>query len=114
MKLNFVSFKPPLMLTSVAYDVGPKCYHVLNWFFISKPDFLEFIWIFSGKNHFKINISCILNPNLTKYIPLSPAHQDLSQKTKGTFQYFQKFQLGFNLIFSEKIIQYSKKIAMQV
>jgi hypothetical protein len=27
---------------------------------------LEFIWIFTGKNHFKINIPHILNPNLTK------------------------------------------------
>jgi hypothetical protein len=26
---------------------------------------LEFIWIFSDRNHFKINISHILNPNLT-------------------------------------------------
>ncbi len=43
----------------------PKCYHVLNWFFLPKPGFLEFIWIFSDRNHFKINISHILNPNLT-------------------------------------------------
>jgi hypothetical protein len=27
---------------------------------------LEFIWVFSGKNHFKINISHFLDPNLTK------------------------------------------------
>jgi hypothetical protein len=27
---------------------------------------LEFIWIFSDRNHFKINISHILNSNLTK------------------------------------------------
>ncbi len=43
-----------------------RCYHVLNWFFLPKPGFLEFIWIFSGRTHFKINISHILNPNLTK------------------------------------------------
>jgi hypothetical protein len=42
-----------------------KCYQVLNWFFLPKPGFLEFIWIFSGRNHFKINMSHILNPNLT-------------------------------------------------
>jgi hypothetical protein len=41
-------------------------------------------------------------------------HQDLSNNTKGTFQFFQNFQLWFNLIFNEKIIQYSKKIASQV
>jgi hypothetical protein len=27
---------------------------------------LEFIWIFSCRNHLKINISHILNPNLIK------------------------------------------------
>ncbi len=43
-----------------------KCYHVLNWFFLPKPGFLEFIWIFSCRNHLKINISHILNPNLIK------------------------------------------------
>jgi hypothetical protein len=52
--------------TSVACAVGPKCYHVLNWFFLPKPDFLEFIWISSSRNYLKINISHILNPNLTK------------------------------------------------
>jgi hypothetical protein len=41
-------------------------------------------------------------------------HQDLSNNTKGTFQLFQNFQLQFNLIFSEKIIQYSKTFALQV
>jgi hypothetical protein len=43
-----------------------KCYHLLYCFFLPKPGFLEFIWIFRGRNHFKINISHILNPNLTK------------------------------------------------
>ncbi len=71
-------------------------------------------WIFSGKNHFKINISHILNPNPTKWIPLHPAHQDLSNKIRGTFQFLRNFQLLFNLIFSEEIIQYSKTFALQV
>jgi hypothetical protein len=34
--------------------------------------------------------------------------------TKGTFQFLQNFQLQFNLIFSEKIIQYSRTFAPQV
>jgi hypothetical protein len=38
-----------------------KCNHVLNWFFLPKLGFLEFIWIFSSKN-----ISYILNPHLAK------------------------------------------------
>ncbi len=82
--------------TSVACCCWPKCYHILNWFFLPKPGFLEFIWIFSRKKHLKINISHILNPNLTKEIPLNPAHQDLSKITKGTFQFLRNFQLRFN------------------
>ncbi len=91
-----------------------KCCHVLNWLFLPKPGFWEFIWIFSSRNKLKINISHILNPNLTKYIPLNPAHQDLSNNTKDTFQCLRNFQLGFNLIFSEEIIQYSRTCAPQV
>jgi hypothetical protein len=91
-----------------------KCYHILNRFFLPKPSFLESIWTFSARNHLKINIPHILNPNLTKYIPLNPAHQDLSNNTKGTFQFLQKFQLRFNLIFSEKIIQSSRTSTLQV
>jgi hypothetical protein len=52
---------------------------------------LKFIWIFSGRNRLKINISHILNPNLTK--SWNPAHQDLSNNTKGTFQFLRNFQL---------------------
>jgi hypothetical protein len=55
-----------------------------------------------------------LNPNLTKKIPLNRGHQDLSNNTKGTFQFLQNFQLQFNLIFNEKIIQYSRTFAPQV
>jgi hypothetical protein len=34
--------------------------------------------------------------------------------TKSTFQFLGKFQLQFNLIFSEEIIEYSKTFASQV
>jgi len=34
------------------------------------------------------------------------SHQDLSNNTKGTFQFLRNVQLQFNLIFSEEIIQY--------
>jgi hypothetical protein len=75
-----------------------ECYQVLNWFFLPKPGCLKFLWIFNSRNHLKINISHILNPNLTKLIPLN--HQDLSNNTKGTIQFLKKFQLQFNLIFN--------------
>jgi len=42
------------------------------------------------------------------------AHQDLSNNTKGTFQFLRNFQLRLNLIFSEEIIQYSRTFALQV
>jgi hypothetical protein len=42
------------------------------------------------------------------------AHQDLSNNTKGTFQFLRNFQLRFTLIFSEEIIQYSRTFALRV
>jgi len=45
---------------------------------------------------------------------IKSSHQDLSNNTKGTFQFFQNFQLQFNLILSEEIIQYSRTFAPQV
>jgi hypothetical protein len=56
----------------------------------------------ASRNHVKIIISHILNPNLTKQIPLSPAHQDLSNNTKVRFQFLQNFQLRFDLISVKK------------
>ncbi len=82
--------------------------------FPSKTWFLEFIWIFSCRNHLKINISHILNLNLAKWFILNPPHQDLSNNTKGTLQFLRNFQLQFNLIFSEEIIQCSRTSTPQV
>jgi len=45
---------------------------------------------------------------------INPAHRGPSKNTKGTFQFLQNFQLQFNLIFSEEIIQYSKTSTPQV
>jgi hypothetical protein len=42
---------------------------------------------------------------------IKSSHQDLSNNTKGTFQFLQNFQLQFKLIFSEEIIQYSRTFA---
>ncbi len=89
-------------------------YHILNWFFLAKPGFLELIWIFSNRNLLKINISHTLNPNLSKYFFIKSSPQDLSNDTKGTFQFLRNFQPWFNLIFSKKIIQYSRTFAPQV
>jgi hypothetical protein len=74
----------------------------------------KLFWIFNDKNHLKINLSHILNRNFTKYIPLNLTRQDLSNNTKGTFHFLRNFQLRFNLIFSEEIIQYSRTFAPQV
>ncbi len=59
---------------------------------------------------FKSISPTFLNPDLTKQIPLNPAHQDLSNSTKGTLQLLHNFQLQFNLIFSEEIIQYIQEL----
>jgi len=68
----------PIMGTSVACAVGPSVITSTTDSSFKNLVFLEFISIFSGKIHLKINISHILNPNLTKKISLNPAHQDLS------------------------------------
>jgi hypothetical protein len=57
----------------------------------------------------KSNISHILNPNLTtNKFHYNLVHQDPSNNTKCTFQFLRNFQVWFNLILSEKIIQYSR------
>jgi hypothetical protein len=85
-----------------------KCYHILIWFFLPKPGFLKFIWIFSGKNHLKINISP------TFWIQISPRNSIKSCSSRS-FQDHQrhipvppKFQLRFNLVFSGKNHSYSR------
>ncbi len=102
-----------LCSTSVACAVGPSVATPSTEFSFQNL-FLEFIWIFSSRNHLEINISRILNPNLTKWIPLNPAHQDLSNKHQWHIPILQNFQQRFNFIFSEEIIQYSKTFALHV
>jgi hypothetical protein len=56
--------------------------------FPSKTWFFGNLFEFSAAEiTLKINISHILNPNLTNCIPLNPAHQDLSNNTKAMFQF---------------------------
>ncbi len=54
--------------TSTACAVGPSVTTSSTDFSFQNLIFWEFIWIFSSssRNHLKINISHILNPNLTK------------------------------------------------
>ncbi len=89
-------------------------WYVLHWFFLPKHGFLQFIWIFSDKNHLKFNISHILSPNRRKEISLNPSRGDLSNNTKGTSQLLWNFLLWFNWIFSEKFIQYSRTSTPQI
>ncbi len=44
----------------------------------------------------------------------NPAHQDVSSNTKGTFQFLRNFQLQFNKIFSEKIIQELQQTSVEM
>jgi hypothetical protein len=81
-----------------------KCEPVLNWIFPSKAWFFFNLFEFSAAEITSNSISLTFwIQNLTKQIPLNPAHQDLSDNTKGTFQFLQNFQVRFNLIFSEKL-----------
>jgi hypothetical protein len=75
-----------------------------TWFF---GIYLNFQWQKSLKNQY-------LPHSESKSYQINPAHQHLSNNTKGTFQFLQNLQLRFNLIFSEEIIQYSRTFAPQV
>jgi hypothetical protein len=91
----------PLIATSVwpVPLAATNPYHVLNWFFHPKLDFLEifgnfwnFFGIFSSRNHLKSQLSLIFWIQiLPNKFPLNPAHQDLSNNTKGTFQFLTNF-----------------------
>ncbi len=93
--------------------VGPKCELVLNWFFLPKTWFFGIYLNFQQQKSFKKSISLTFWIQiLPNKFHLNPAHQDLYNNTKGTFQSLQKFQLWFNLIFNEEIIQYSRTFAL--
>ncbi len=89
----------------------PKCYHVFNWVFLPKPGFLGIYSNFQWQQkplknqylpHFESKSDQInfINP---------PPHQDLSKKLQRHIPIPLKFSVTImNLIFSEKIIQYSK------
>ncbi len=98
------------MVPSYSHQVPngwPKCYHVLDWFFLPKPGFLEFIWIFSSKNHLKI-----------KFLPHSESKSyqinSIKSCSSRSFQQHQNFQLRHYFILNEEIIQYSRTFAPQV
>jgi hypothetical protein len=85
----------------------PPSFPSKTWFF---GIYLNFQWQKSLNNSISPTIWVQILPNK---IPLNPAHQDLSNNTKGTFQFLRNFQLLFNLVFREKIIQYSRFFAPQ-
>jgi hypothetical protein len=113
--MKYLSHSNLVFKTNVACAVGPSVTTSSIGFSFSKPGFLDFVWIFSGRNHLKSNISHIPNPNLTKFFPIkSCSSRSFQQHTKGTVQFLWKFQLRFNSICSEEIIQYSRTFALQV
>jgi hypothetical protein len=60
-----------------------------TWFF---GTYLNFQWQKLLKNQY-------LPHSESKSYEINPAHQDLSNNTKGTFQFLRNFQLWFNLLF---------------
>jgi hypothetical protein len=101
--------------TSVACAVGPSVTTSSTDFsFQNLVFFLNYLNFQRQKSLIKNQYLWHSEFNLTKKIPLNPAHQDLSNNTKATFQFLRNFQLQFYLIFSEEIIHYSRTFAPQV
>jgi len=73
--------------------------------------YLNFQWQKSLQNQYLPHSE---SKSYQKNPSLNPDHQDLSKNTKGTFHFLRSFQLRFNLLFSEEIIQYSETFAPQV
>ncbi len=91
----------PVPLTQVLY------HHVLNWFFLPKPQFWEFIWIFSSRNHqLKINISHILKSKSYQINSMkscsSRSFQETPKAHSNSSEIFNYYLFSFNFIFSEK------------
>jgi hypothetical protein len=86
----------------------------LNRFFLPKPCFLEFIWIFSGRNHLKDQYLPHFESKSYQINSIESCSSRSFQQHQRHFPVPQNFQLWFNLIFSEEIIQYSITFAQQV
>ncbi len=69
--------------------------------------FLEFIWIFSGRNHLKFNISHILNPNLNQKISIKSC-------SSRSFQEHQRHIPSAPKIFSYDLIEFSMKKSFNI
>jgi hypothetical protein len=96
-----------VMNTSVACALDPSVTVV-------STDFFGIFWHFSGRNYLKIQY---LPPSESKSYQINSIKSCSSrsfQQTKGTFQFLRNFQLWFNLIFVEEIIQYSRTSLPQV
>jgi hypothetical protein len=94
----------------VSLQVSPQ----VQLIFCSKSWFLKIYLNFQRQKSLKNQYLPHSESKSYQINPLNSAHQDLSNNTKGTFQFLRNFQLRFNLIFSEEIIQYSRTFALQV
>ncbi len=90
----------------------PKCYRVLNWFFLPKPGFLEFIFEFSAVEITEKSTS----PTFWIQILSNKFHSILRIKIFPSTPnaHFKSSEIFSYLIFSEEIIQYSRTFAPQV
>ncbi len=84
-------------------------------FFPSKTWFFgEFIWIFCGRNHFKINISHKSESKSYQINSIKSCSSRAFQEHQRHIPIPLKFSATINLIFSEEIIQYSRTSTPQV
>jgi hypothetical protein len=100
-----LDFDAHFSLTSVACAIGPS-------FTTSSTDFLFRNLVFLIYLNFQQQKSLQnqLHPQSKSYQinSINSCSSRSFQHTKGTFQFLQNFQLWFNLVFSEEIIQCSK------
>ncbi len=86
----------------------PKCYHLLNWFFFSKLDFLKFIWFLVTKIIFKS-----MFPTFWIQILSNKFHEILfikifPTKPKGHSNAFKIFHYNFILFWIRKSFDIQK------
>ncbi len=89
---SYMHFNRIWIFTSVACAFGTSVTMSSTDFSFQNLVFKNLFGIFSGKNHLKNQYLPHSESKSYQIIPLNPAHQDLSNNTKGTFQFLQNFQ----------------------
>ncbi len=117
--IHFVMFG---MIDVLLYIICTQMWHVPLAQVLPRPQLIFpsktwFFWNLFDFSVVEITFKSIFPTIWIQILPINFntfAHQDLSNNTKGTFQFIKKIQIGFNLIFNEKIIQFSRAFMLKV